>query len=203
MRSELLKQWQRKLWQRLTALALSALLMAACGGGADPESVSAESFESSADAQTQRAAGWDGVDSDDADAAVLDLGLVDPNRGVRISTASADSGVLSVEQFGSALLDESPSVRQAAVDGIVGSPPEVLLARLPHLKQAFSDLDEGVRESAVEALSGWDDPRAISLLLEARGDASPLVREEAREALAEPGSAGVQRLDEIPFNSGD
>ena len=102
-------------------------------------------------------------------------------------------GELSVEQFGMALMDFDPAVRQAAIDALVGMPDPVLIPRLEHLEYALSDPDESVRETVVEALRGSEDPRVIALLLQARRDASIIVREEALDALSairpETGSA--------------
>lgn len=116
--------------------------------------------------------------------AIVDLGLVDPSQAVRLDVASNGYGLLSVEQFSVALIDEAPAVRQAAVDAVIGAPEQILRERLESLKYALTDPDEAVRESVVAALAGLDDPRSIALLLEAQGDSSPLVSEEAREALA-------------------
>jgi HEAT repeat protein len=60
----------------------------------------------------------------------------------------------------------------------------------------MNDPDEAVRESVVEVLRGSEDPRAIALLLKARGDSSVIVREEALEALSELRSVSAPRIDE-------
>jgi len=48
---------------------------------------------------------------------------------------------------------------------------------------ALDDPESSIREAVVEVLAECRDPRAVALLLEARGDASPIVREEAAQAL--------------------
>jgi hypothetical protein len=115
-----------------------------------------------------------------ADQAVRDLGLVDADRRVRIATASGEAGLLSLEQFRVAILDQNPSVRLAALEGL-DLPCEA--TRMPYLKEVLNDPVAAIREAVVERLGACPDPRAIALLLEARGDENPRVREEALEAL--------------------
>lgn len=134
--------------------------------------------------------------------AVRDLGLVDPAQDVRLDAASAEFGALSTEQLGVALLDESPAVRQAAIDALLTEPEVVVLKRMEQLRFAMTDPDEAVRESVVAVLSNSSDPRVIALLLDARGDESPVVREDAREALAELREQ-TDHLGEKTLHSGD
>ena len=188
----------------LATLALSALLLTGCGGdGVGPldsatEDPSIENAAAASDSVEARSA----LRDEQVEAAVRDLGLVDPAQDVRLDAASAEFGALSPEQLNSALLDENPSVRQAAVDALLDEPEAVVLERLTQLTFAMTDPDETVRESVVAVLGTSNDPRTIALLLKARGDESEVVREEAREALA--GLRAVsERIDQESPQNGD
>ena len=166
----------RSVWQ------IGAMLIAGCGGsGLDPEAMPGAALGSN---QAEAAViSLRPEQDDDVDRAVRDLGLVDPDRSVRITTATGASGWLSADQIGSAMLDPSATVRRAAIEGLLGTGSNHVATFIPQLRLALDDPESSVREAVVEVLAECRDPRAVALLLEARGDASPIVREEAAQAL--------------------
>ena len=170
---------------RLAAIVLSAWLLAGCEGDGTvgPESASEKlAVSGNPENVTAKRTDYD-QRAEEVQEAARDLGLVDPAQEVRLDTASEFHGALSIEQLEIALQDENPAVRQEAVDALLGAPEAFVLSRLNQLSYAMTDPAEAVRESVVAVLGGSSDPRAIALLLAARGDESPIVREEAREAL--------------------
>ena len=114
---------------------------------------------------------------------VRDHGLLDSNPLVRISIAEGDRGSLSAAQLETAMLDQKPTVRRSAVEGLIGLPDSDVVGLFPQLRDALGDSEPSVREAVVEVLAIIDHPKAVALLLEARGDSSRIVREEAAEAL--------------------
>ena len=180
---------------RLAAIVLPAWLLAGCEGDGTAAPQSVAEYPVAIRSQPVQTAPPPEYDqrAEDLREAVRDLGLVDPMQDVRLDVASEALGELSIEQFEIALQDESPEVRQEAIDALLGAPEAVVLSRLAQLRYAMTDPDESVRESVVAVLGVSGDPRVISLLLQARGDESPIVREEAREALA-----AIKAYQEVP-----
>ncbi len=171
---------------RLATMALPVFLLTGCGGdGVDvPDTASGYPVQENASPLVSVVEDEPSRHDEQFQEAVRDLALVDPAQDVRLDVASAEFGLLSTEQLNIALLDENPAVRQTAIDALLGESESVVLERLALLELAMTDPDESVRESVVAVLGGSNDPRAIALLLKARGDESAVVREEAREALA-------------------
>ena len=115
--------------------------------------------------------------------AVRDHGLMDSDPQVRISIVEGDRGPLTSEQFETAMLDQNATVRRGAVEAMIGLPGSEVRDLFPQLGDALADSEPSVREAVVELLATIHHPKAIALLLQARGDSSRIVREEAAEAL--------------------
>ena len=110
----------------------------------------------------------------------------DDNSMVRAAAAEAlgqldDPKALS-QLARAAESDDSAPVRAAAAQALGSLEDPAALS--PLAEAAAADNDPAVRAAAVQALAELDDPDAITPLAQAVGDASPQVREAAKEALA-------------------
>lgn len=163
---------------------IAAAMIAGCGGSpAAGAAAGGRAAGTGAVAERHEPAALPHPEAHPADAAVRDLGLTDWDTEVRLETALGLAGVLSADQLQVALSDQSPTVRRAAVESLRHLAGDEMSSRVPRLAEALQDPDEAVREAAVEVLAMAGGPRSVALLLEARGDSSPIVREEAAEAL--------------------